>query len=78
MFNDENSNSSINATIDILADSLVEGSEVTNFTISKIVINGLENEYAAGLGDYGFTHLVINDDDCKLKVLYMSVIVNVL
>ena len=63
VFYDTTPESGLNVSIDVLGDTLVEGSEITNLTVADISISGLDNTIAAGLGAHGFTIFVINDDD---------------
>ena len=60
-----NTSSALNVSFDILTDTLVEGQEVINFTLSSFIIDNLSNTNAAVLGTYGSTVVVITDDDSE-------------
>jgi hypothetical protein len=71
VFSSNTPTNGLNVSAEIMTDVLVEGTEVVNFTFSEAVIHNLNNENAAGVGAYGSSIIVINDDDgwSTLKLL---------
>ena len=68
MFRHDTPSSGLNVSFVILADTLVEGQEVMNFTFnfSSFMIENLSNSHAAVVGTQGNSVVVITDDSSEI------------